>query len=152
MRTHIALATSFCLALAAGPALAQNPSYEGRGYGGPLYVGPNFEQGGQHAPPVYGTKPAKKRAAIKPPRETPKAARKVPSKKDTTPDTTEQKADQASSSVASPSRKKTPAPITASKSQNGPASGWVPKKPDRRDSGDVSVMRGSGVGCGSGRA
>jgi outer membrane biosynthesis protein TonB len=100
MRTHIALATSFYLALAAGPALAQNPSYEGRGYGGPLYVGPNFEQGGQHTPPVYGTKPAKKRAAAKPPRETSKAARKAASKKDTTPDTTEQKADQASSSVA----------------------------------------------------
>lgn len=100
MRSHTALATSFYLTLAAGPALAQNPSYEGRGYGGPLYVGPNFEQGGQHAPPVYGTKPAKKRAAIKPPRETPKAARKAPAKKDMTPDTTEQKPDQASSSVA----------------------------------------------------
>lgn len=100
MRTRIALATSFYLALAAGPALAQNPSYEGRGYGGPLYVGPNFEQGGQHTPPVYGTKPTKKRAAVKPPRQTPKVARKTPSKKDTTPDTAEQKTDQASSSVA----------------------------------------------------
>lgn len=90
MRTHIALAISFCLALAAGPTLAQNPSYEGRGYGGPLYVGPNFEQGGQHTPPVYGTKPAKKRAAAKPRRETPKAARKAPSKKNAIPASTEQ--------------------------------------------------------------
>jgi type IV secretory pathway VirB10-like protein len=36
-------------------AVAQEqPTYEGRGYGGPLGVGPNFQQGGQWGPPVYG--------------------------------------------------------------------------------------------------
>jgi hypothetical protein len=35
-------------------ASAQAPSYESRGYGGPLYVGPDFQHGGQHSPPVYG--------------------------------------------------------------------------------------------------
>ena len=61
MRTNVALAAGMCLALTTVSASAQGPSYEGRGYGGPLYVGPNFEQGGQHSPPAYGTKPAKKR-------------------------------------------------------------------------------------------
>jgi hypothetical protein len=55
MRTPIvALAAALCLATATMPTSAQGPSYESRGYGGPLYVGPNFQQGGQHAPPVYG--------------------------------------------------------------------------------------------------
>ena len=43
------------VALTTGAALAQEqPTYEGRGYGGPLGVGPNFQQGGQWGPPVYG--------------------------------------------------------------------------------------------------
>ena len=32
----------------------EEPTYEGRGYGGPLGVGPNFQQGGQWGPPIYG--------------------------------------------------------------------------------------------------
>ncbi len=59
MRTNVALAAGICLALAAGPAAAQN---EGRGYGGPLYVGPNFSTGGQSTTPDYGAKPAKKKS------------------------------------------------------------------------------------------
>jgi hypothetical protein len=41
--------------LAAMPALAaaQGLSYEGRGYGGPLYIGPNFKDGSQRSIPVY---------------------------------------------------------------------------------------------------
>ena len=58
MRTNIALAVGLCLAVTAS-ASAQGLSYESRGYGGPLYVGPNFQQGGQHAPPVYGQGPSK---------------------------------------------------------------------------------------------
>ena len=55
MRTlTVAIAAALCLAAAIGSVSAQAPSYESRGYGGPLYVGPNFQQGGQHAPPVYG--------------------------------------------------------------------------------------------------
>lgn len=65
MRTKFALVAGLCLALATAPALGQGPSYEKRGYGGPLYVGPNFEQGGQHAPPDYGTKANKERSAPK---------------------------------------------------------------------------------------
>jgi hypothetical protein len=64
MRTVVALAAGLCLALATTPAPAQ--SAKGRDYGGPLYVGPNFEKGGQHAPPDYGSsKPNKERAAPK---------------------------------------------------------------------------------------
>jgi hypothetical protein len=41
--------------LTTAAALAQEqPTYEGRGYGGPLGVGPNFQHGGQWGPPVYG--------------------------------------------------------------------------------------------------
>jgi hypothetical protein len=83
MRVNVAVTLGFCLWAAAVPASAQNPSYEGRGYGGPLYVGPNFQQGGQHTPPVYGTtKPAKKQApAAKPRKETVKV-RKPPVRKE----------------------------------------------------------------------
>ena len=43
------------VALTTAAAVAQEqPTYEGRGYGGPLGVGPNFQQGGQWGPPVYG--------------------------------------------------------------------------------------------------
>ena len=51
MRTNIALAAALCLAGMTVAASAQGLSYESRGYGGPLYVGPNFQQGCQHAPP-----------------------------------------------------------------------------------------------------
>jgi len=51
-RAHLAIATAFLVAMTVFAA-AQGPSYESRGYGGPLYVGPNFQAGGQHSPPVY---------------------------------------------------------------------------------------------------
>jgi ABC-type uncharacterized transport system involved in gliding motility auxiliary subunit len=52
-KTRFALAAS-ALMLTCGAALAQDaPSYESRGYGGPLYIGPNFHQGGQMSPPTY---------------------------------------------------------------------------------------------------
>jgi hypothetical protein len=47
-------AAALCFALVPAAASAQT-SYESRGYGGPLGIGPNFQQGGQHAPPVYGS-------------------------------------------------------------------------------------------------
>jgi hypothetical protein len=53
-QVNIALAVALCLPVLTVAAAAQGLSYESRGYGGPLYVGPNFQQGGQHAPPVYG--------------------------------------------------------------------------------------------------
>jgi hypothetical protein len=52
-RTRFAIAAA-SLALMSAGASAQ-VSYESRGYGGPLGIGPNFQQGGQHAPPVYGS-------------------------------------------------------------------------------------------------
>ena len=51
--TRFAIAAA-SLALMSAGASAQ-VSYESRGYGGPLGIGPNFQQGGQHAPPVYGS-------------------------------------------------------------------------------------------------
>lgn len=42
-------------------AAAQGPSYESRGYGGPLYVGPDFQHGGQHSAPIYEPNASKKR-------------------------------------------------------------------------------------------
>jgi hypothetical protein len=52
-KTRLALAAS-ALVLTSVAALAQDaPSYESRGYGGPLYIGPNFHQGGQMSPPTY---------------------------------------------------------------------------------------------------
>ena len=51
-RTRFAIAAA-ALALMSASASAQ-VSYESRGYGGPLGIGPNFQQGGQHSPPVYG--------------------------------------------------------------------------------------------------
>ncbi len=50
-RTRLAIAAA-SLALMSAGASAQ-VSFESRGYGGPLGIGPNFQQGGQHAPPVY---------------------------------------------------------------------------------------------------
>ena len=55
-KTALILAAGFAVALTAAPAFAQNgPSYEDRGYGGPLYVGPNFHEGGQYTHPIYGS-------------------------------------------------------------------------------------------------
>ena len=55
-KTSLILAAGFAVALTAAPAVAQNgPSYEDRGYGGPLYVGPNFHEGGQYNHPIYGS-------------------------------------------------------------------------------------------------
>jgi hypothetical protein len=54
-KTNFALAIGLCLSLTTAPASAQGPSYEGRGYGGPLYVGPNFHDGGQYSTPIYGS-------------------------------------------------------------------------------------------------
>jgi hypothetical protein len=55
LRIKTALATGIVLGLTSLTASAGELSYESRGYGGPLYIGPNFQQGGQHAPPVYGS-------------------------------------------------------------------------------------------------
>ncbi len=55
-KTALIVAAGFAVALTAAPAFAQNgPSYEDRGYGGPLYVGPNFHEGGQYTHPIYGS-------------------------------------------------------------------------------------------------
>ena len=58
-RTGLSIA-AVALAATTVTAAAQGPSYESRGYGGPLYVGPNFQGGGQHSAPVYGSGPSSK--------------------------------------------------------------------------------------------
>ncbi len=78
MRMNVALAAGVCLALAAGPVAAQN---ESRGYGGPLYVGPNFSTGGQSTTPDYGAKSTKKKATVARERVAPKP-RKAPVEKE----------------------------------------------------------------------
>jgi hypothetical protein len=46
--------TAAIFALLTVTASAQDaPSYESRGYGGPLYIGPNFQTGGKYSPPNY---------------------------------------------------------------------------------------------------
>jgi hypothetical protein len=55
LRIKSALAMGLILGLTSLTASAGELSYESRGYGGPLYIGPNFQQGGQHAPPTYGS-------------------------------------------------------------------------------------------------
>ncbi len=82
MRSIFTLAAGICLGLTAGSALAQNPTYEGRGYGGPLYVGPNFQTGGQHTAPTYGKKPAKKSVAVPTQRPAAKVQKAKPEKKE----------------------------------------------------------------------
>jgi hypothetical protein len=50
------LAAGLALGLTTVPGFAQGgPSYESRSYGGPLYIGPNFHQGGQYSAPIYGS-------------------------------------------------------------------------------------------------
>jgi hypothetical protein len=93
-----------CLALTAGPGLAQNPTYEGRGYGGPLYVGPNFQTGGQHTAPTYGKKPAKKSVAVPTQRPAAKVQKAKPEKKEV-----------ATKKAPKPEQEETSAPAVAEK-------------------------------------
>lgn len=81
-RTNFALAAGLCLVLTTVSVSAQGPSYESRGYGGPLYVGPNFQQGGQWSPPSYGPKSSsQERATTKRARSTAKS-RKAPAEQE----------------------------------------------------------------------
>jgi hypothetical protein len=115
MRTNFAFAAGLCLALATAPALAQGTSNESRGYGGPLYVGPNFEKGGQHAPPIYDSKSAKERAAPK--RSVSKA--KAPSKK-------EANTEKGSSEKESSSASSGTVPASGADAEGGPKSDSEP--------------------------
>src|SRR5262249_14713545 len=53
LRIKPALTAGIILGLTSLTASAGELSYENRGYGGPLYIGPNFQQAGQHSPPTY---------------------------------------------------------------------------------------------------
>jgi hypothetical protein len=115
MRTSVTLMALGSLALMASAASAQN---ESRGYGGPLYVGPNFEKGGQHTTPDYGFKSSKK-AVIK--RETAKVrkapvSREVATTKEAPPVAAEK---EAAAPAAADTSKASPATETAASS--GPA-------------------------------
>lgn len=67
LRKRLVLA-AVCLALTPACASAGGLSFESRGYGGPLYIGPNFQQGGQHSTPTYD-KPSYRQERYTPPRE-----------------------------------------------------------------------------------
>jgi hypothetical protein len=54
-KTSLTLTAAWLALMSVGASAQDNSSYENRGYGGPLGVGPNFHQGGQSAPPVYGS-------------------------------------------------------------------------------------------------
>jgi hypothetical protein len=59
-RPFLALATLILLAFAVPAAAEDYPSYEGRGYGGPLYVGPDFNSNKpsyKPSKPVYREEP-----------------------------------------------------------------------------------------------
>jgi hypothetical protein len=119
MKTHVARITitlAATLGITFGPAtaLAQNPSYKERGYGGPLYVGPNFEQGGQHTPPNYGNNPAKKRVikeTAPPPAKKPRDVAKAP--KPQPPAKQETEKEQATTTRTVPSSAEEATPSTA---------------------------------------
>jgi hypothetical protein len=74
----LVLAGVLCISLMTTTVSAQHP--EGRGYGGPMYVGPNFQQGGQHAPPDYSAKPSKKAAKRQKPAPAQETRKKSPTK------------------------------------------------------------------------
>jgi hypothetical protein len=96
-------------------AAAQGPSYESRGYGGPLYVGPNFQGGGQHSPPIYdgnssSKKPYKKKRvyqATKPRKEQAKETDTAKSAPKSSPTDTEVETENSSISQAGGEPQKT---------------------------------------------
>jgi len=111
------------VALTTGAALAQEqPTYEGRGYGGPLGVGPNFQQGGQWGPPVYGQGQSKSVERYRAPQHIDRVQRKRNSdddnvktaKKTTAPEESKEAKSQSENSsivtVGSDHDKTTPAP------------------------------------------
>ena len=117
MRTRVALAALLCLTLPTVSAFAQN---ESRGYGGPLYVGPNFEKGGQHTTPDYGFKSSKK-AVIK--RETAKI-RKAPQRPQKEEVATQKESEPAAEKETTPAKAETGStttPATETAASSGPA-------------------------------
>lgn len=112
-RTNFALAVGLCLALSTASASAGELSYESRGYGGPLYVGPNFQQGGQHSPPVYGPKSSsQERATTKRMRGASKS-RMAPATQEATTEKEE----------AAPAAKATPVDNAAAETENSAIAG-----------------------------
>jgi hypothetical protein len=82
VKARVAIAVALLAAMTVCAA-AQGPSYESRGYGGPLYVGPNFQSGGQNSPPVYGQGSSSKKQYRKRRVERATTERKAPAAKAT---------------------------------------------------------------------
>ncbi len=111
VRTRLAIATAMLVATT-GLAAAQSPSYESRGYGGPLYVGPNFKSGGQSSPPVYSPNSTSKK------RYTKTRQREEPAvKKTDTAESSEKKSDtnEENSSISRAEANSSPAKIETAK-------------------------------------
>jgi hypothetical protein len=113
-RLSLAIATASLAAMTI-VAAAQGPSYESRGYGGPLYVGPNFQGGGQHSPPIYGGSSSSKKhykkkrvhQATKPRKEQAKETDTAKSAPKTSPASTEVETENSSISQAGGNPQKT---------------------------------------------
>ena len=90
LRIKTALAIGLILGLTSLTASAGELSYESRGYGGPLYIGPNFQAGGQHSPPTYGSESSSSGYHSNSREE--RAPRHVAKKKSTTHETVTEKA------------------------------------------------------------
>jgi hypothetical protein len=106
--TKIAITAGVCFVIMTAAASAGDLSYESRGYGGPLYVGPNFQQGGQHSPPVYGPKSSSERTApVR--RERVTKTRKAPKTQDAETEKSTPAVKSTAESQSAPSEKKAPA-------------------------------------------
>ncbi len=94
VKARVAIAVALLAAMTVCAA-AQGPSYESRGYGGPLYVGPNFQSGGQNSPPVYGQGSSSKKHYRKKRVERATKERKTPAVKATDTDTAKSSPEQS---------------------------------------------------------
>jgi hypothetical protein len=112
-------------------------SYESRGYGGPLYIGPNFQQGGQHAPPVYNSGPSRSRSYDDGDGEATSKRRATRSHKQRKPETT----------TAKKSKPVEPAPEKPAKSEAKPTdtAAIEPKTKTRIEGENSSLTRASDI-------
>lgn len=105
MARNVLAFAAVCLALPTACAAGDYMTYEGRGYGGPLGVGPNFNSSKPSAPKHYRKRTYKKRATTRPSNnntETAKSAPEadVPVKKSVKKDTVNQNSSIATSAGA----------------------------------------------------
>jgi hypothetical protein len=137
LRIKSALTIGLILGLTSLTASAGELSYESRGYGGPLYIGPNFQQGGQHSPPTYGSGSSSSgyHARSREEREE-RAPRHVAKKKSTSHETVTEKTAPAEKSV--PAEAKPAVTKAAEKTDTDKA---APKTADTENSSITTAAR-----------